>query len=141
MQIGPIILIDDDVDDKEVFVDILKDLQVPNSVIWFQSCDEAFTYLKETTEQPFIIFCDLNLPGLPGIECKRNIDNDKELRKKSIPFVFCSTTADQKIVNEAYTKMTVQGFFQKSNSYTDHKNMMKIIIDYWDLCRHPNTNP
>jgi len=139
MQSGPIILIDDDIDDKEVFVDILKDLQVPNSVIWFQSCDEAFTYLKETTEQPFIIFCDLNLPGLPGIECKRNIDNDKELRKKSIPFVFCSTTADQKIVNEAYTKMTVQGFFQKGHDLNQMKQQIQLIHNYWTTCKHPNT--
>lgn len=139
MQSGPIILIDDDTDDKDVFVDILKDLQIPNPVIWFQNCSDAFTYLKETTEQPFIIFCDLNLPGLSGIECKRNMDADKQLRKKSIPFVFCSTTADQKTVNEAYIKMTVQGFFQKPNSYTEHKNMMKLIMDYWGLCRHPNS--
>jgi CheY-like chemotaxis protein len=139
MKSGPIILIDDDADDKDVFVDILKELQVPNPVLWFQNCDDAFTYLIETTEQPFIIFCDLNLPGLPGLECKRKIDDDKELRKKSIPFVFCSTTADQKTVNEAYTQMTVQGFFQKSNSYTDHKNMIRLIVDYWDHCKHPNS--
>ena len=139
MKSGPIILIDDDADDKDVFIDILKDLQVPNAVIWFQTCDEAFSYLKETTEQPFVIFCDLNLPGLPGIECKRNIDNDPQLRKKSIPFIFCSTTADQKTVDEAYTKMTVQGFFQKCSSYTDQKNMIKLVMDYWGACRHPNS--
>ena len=139
MKSGPIILIDDDADDKEVFLDILKELQVPNPVVWFQNCEEALTYLKVTTEQPFLIFCDLNLPGLPGIEFKRQIDANKDLRKKSIPFVFCSTTTDQKTVNDAYMHMTVQGFFQKPNSYTENKNMIKLIVDYWDLCRHPNS--
>ena len=136
---GPIILIDDDADDKDVFIDILKDIQVPNPVIWFQNCDDAFTYLENTTEQPYLIFCDLNLPGLPGIECKRKIDEHKELRKKSIPFVFCSTTTDQKTVNEAYTQMTVQGFFQKPNSYNEYKELVKLTMDYWDKCRHPNS--
>src|ERR1043165_7529210 len=117
MKSGPIILIDDDEDDKDIFLEILRELQIPNPVIWFQKCDEAFTYLIETTEQPFIIFCDLNLPGLSGIECKRRIDKDINLRKKSIPFVFFSTTTDQRTVNEAYTEMTVQGFFQKPSSY------------------------
>lgn len=139
MKSGPVILIDDDADDKDVFLDILKELGVPNPVIWFQNCDEAFAYLKKTSEQPFIIFCDLNLPGLPGLECKRKIDDDKELRKKSIPFVFCSTTADQKTVNDAYTQMTVQGFFQKPNSYNEFRNMVRLIMDYWDQCRHPNS--
>jgi CheY-like chemotaxis protein len=115
MKSGPVILIEDDADDKDVFMDILKDLQVTNPVIWFQNCDEAFSYLKKTSEQPFIIFCDVNIPGLSGIQCKRQIDDDKELRKKSIPFVFHSTSIDQKTVNEAYTKMTVQGFFQKKS--------------------------
>ena len=139
MKTGPIILIDDDGDDKDVFQDILKDLKVSNPLIWFKNCDDAFSYLKTTSEQPFIIFCDLNLPGLPGIECKRQIDDDKELRKKSIPFVFCSTTADQKTVNEAYTKMTVQGFFQKKNTYSELRETIKVIVDYWEECKHPNS--
>lgn len=140
MKSGPIILIDDDSDDKDVFQDILKELKVSNTLVWFQNCDDAFSYLKTTSEQPFIIFCDLNLPGAPGIECKRHIDDDKELRKKSIPFVFCSTTVDQKTVNDAYTQMTVQGFFQKKNSYNDLKEMISLIIKYWKECKHPNSN-
>ena len=139
MKTGPIILIDDDSDDKEVFQDILKDLKVSNPIIWFQNCDDAFSYLKTTSEQPFIIFCDLNLPGISGIECKRQIDDNEELRKKSIPFVFCSTTADQKTVNEAYTKMTVQGFFQKKNTYSELKETIRLIVAYWEECKHPNT--
>jgi CheY-like chemotaxis protein len=139
MKSGPVILIEDDADDKDVFQEILKDLQVPNPVIWFQNCDAAFSYLKTTSEQPFIIFCDVNLPGLSGIECKHQIDEDKELRKKSIPFVFCSTVVNQKTVNEAYTKMTVQGFFQKKNSYNELKETIKLIVAYWEECKHPNT--
>ena len=139
MQSGPIILVDDDTDDKEMLLEILKELQVPNPVIWFPNCDDALGYLRETTEQPFVIFCDLNLPGLSGIEFKREIDEDKALRKKSIPFVFSSTTVDQKTVNEAYTQMTVQGFFQKPNSFIELKEQTKLIIDYWEHCRHPNS--
>ena len=139
MRSGPILLIDDDGDDKDVFIDILTELKVTNPVIWFQNCDIAFTYLNTSTEQPFLIFCDLNLPGLSGLEYKRMIDENPELRKKSIPFVFSSTTVDQKSVNDAYTQMTVQGFFQKPNSYSDLKDLIKLIIDYWDHCRHPNS--
>jgi CheY-like chemotaxis protein len=139
MKHGPIILIEDDPDDKDVFQDILKDLKVFNPVVWFKNCDEAFSYLKTTSEQPFIIFCDVNLPGLNGIECKRQIDGDKELRKKSIPFVFCSTAVDQKTVDEAYTKMTVQGYFQKKNTYAELKETIKLIVAYWEECKHPNT--
>lgn len=135
---GPVITIEDDPDDMVILEDILKELNIPNKLIWFTKSTEAFHYLKTTQEQPFLIFCDVNLPQQIGIEFKRQIDNDPELRKKSIPFVFFSTLIDQRAINEAYTKMTVQGFFQKSSNYTKLKETIRIIFDYWFLCKHPN---
>ena len=135
---GPIIIVEDDADDEAIFIDILKDLNIPNRILWFSNSRDAFDYLKNTTEQPFIIFSDVNLPGENGIEFKRRIDNDKQLREKSIPFVFYSTSTDRSIVNEAYTKMTVQGFFKKGNSYEEIKRDIRLIFGYWSICKHPN---
>ena len=139
MKDGPIILIEDDLDDQEIFRDCVKELILPNDLIIFDNCPEAFIYLKVTPEQPFIIFCDVNLPVQNGIEFKRHIDEDPELRRKSIPFIFYSTSVNQATVNEAYTKMTVQGFFQKKESYHEIKSNIKLIMDYWKTCKHPNT--
>ena len=135
---GPIIIIEDDQDDRDIIEEVLKELSIPNETIWFTRCLNAFDYLKTHTNQPFLIFCDINLPGLSGIELKKQIDADKELRKKSIPFVFLSTSADKKYVNEAYTEMTVQGYFQKANSYDETKKNVKAILEYWKICKHPN---
>jgi len=135
---GPIIIVEDDADDEAIFTEILSELNLPHKTIWFGNSGEAFNYLKTTSEQPFIIFSDVNLPGENGVEFKRRIDQDKQLREKSIPFVFYSTAVDQRIVNEVYTKMTVQGFFQKGNSYEEIKNHIKLIFDYWTVCSHPN---
>ena len=137
---GPIVIIEDDIDDKDLFMEILKELNVPNTAVWFTRTEDAFDYLKSTTDQPFLIFSDVNLPKQNGIEFKRQLDSDPELRKKSIPFIFYSTSVAQKIVNEAYTKMTVQGFFQKANSYEEIKNNIRLIIGYWTACKHPNTD-
>jgi response regulator RpfG family c-di-GMP phosphodiesterase len=139
MKEGPIILVEDDLDDQEIFRDIVKELKVPNELIIFDNCPKAFRYLKDTPDQPFIIFCDVNLPGQNGIEFKKQIDEDKELRRKSIPFVFYSTSINQETVNEAYTKMTVQGFFQKKENYQEIKSNINLILDYWKTCKHPNT--
>jgi CheY-like chemotaxis protein len=139
MKSGPIIVIDDDTDDKDIFESALEELAVDNKKLWFRNCHDAFDYLKRTDEQPFIIFCDVNIPGLTGTEFKRQIDQSPSLRKKSIPFVFYSTAVDQSTVNEAYTQMTVQGFFQKKDRYEEVKRDIKLILDYWHECRHPNT--
>jgi CheY-like chemotaxis protein len=138
MKSGPIILIEDDADDEDVFEEVLTDLKIPNRLIWFTAADEAFIYLKKTSDQPFIIISDINIPGKSGIEFKRMIDEDPILRKKSIPFVFYSTAAEQAAVNEAYTQLTVQGFFKKSNSYGETKSTIGMILEYWKICKHPN---
>jgi len=136
---GPIIIVEDDIDDQRMLDDVFKEINIYNNVIKFTDAEKAFEYLKNSAEQPFIILSDVNLPGLSGIEFKRRIDNDKELRKKSIPFVFVSTSTEQKAVNEAYTKMTVQGFFKKPNTYKELLEMISLIVSYWKLCHHPNT--
>jgi CheY-like chemotaxis protein len=139
MKNGPIILVEDDKDDKNIFESILEDLDVKNQLVWFDNCSDAFNFLRTTSQQPFIIFGDINLPGQKGTDFKKQIDADPSLRKKSIPFVFYSTSIEQETVNEAYTEMTVQGYFQKKTSYEEIKRNIKLIIDYWMECRHPNT--
>jgi|ERR1044072_1134949 DNA-binding NtrC family response regulator len=138
MRSGPIIVVEDDIDDKEIFDAALQELQSANKIIWFNNCYDAWDYLKTTTDSPFIIFSDVNLPKQSGLEFKKQIDEDEQLRKKSIPFVFYSTAVNQDTVNEAYTKMTVQGFFQKSSRFEEMKQTIKLILDYWRVCRHPN---
>jgi len=136
---GPILLIEDDEDDKNLIEELLLELNVRNELIWFPTSIEAFSFLKVTPEQPFIIFSDVNLPLQNGVDFKKQIDRDHELRKKSIPFVFLSTSINQGMVNMAYEQSTVQGYFEKRSSYQDMKKMLGQIIDYWKVCRHPNS--
>jgi response regulator RpfG family c-di-GMP phosphodiesterase len=138
MKSGPIIVIEDDTDDKEILESVLSELEIDNKLLWFNNCLDAFDYLLTTPDHPFIIFCDVNLPKQNGVEFKKQIDDNPYLRKKSIPFVFYSTTADQPTVTKAYTEMTVQGFFQKSYNYDEIKKNIKLIIEYWKTCKHPN---
>lgn len=135
---GPILIIEDDKEDKEILEEVLLDLNVKNPIIWLENTEEAYKYLCAATESMFIIFCDINMPGKNGLELKLKIDEHEELRKKSIPFIFYSTSANQKDVNDAYAKMTVQGFFQKGNDYNEMKKVIQLILDYWTLCKQPN---
>ncbi len=136
---GPIIIIEDDYDDQEIIGDTLKELEISNNILFFTNASEGFNYLKTTKEQPFLIICDINLPGINGLEFKNQIDNDRHLRQKSIPFVFLTTTANRDAVNKAFTEMTVQGFFEKTSSLSELKKMLNAIIQYWQISKNPNT--
>jgi CheY-like chemotaxis protein len=136
---GPIMIVEDDADDQEIIGEMLKELGVTNQLIFFRNAHDAYLHMKTTNEQPFLIFSDINMPGETGIEFKRRIDEDKDLRARSIPFVFFSTAVRKEDVDEAYKKMTVQGYFQKSKSYGEQKSLLKMILDYWTFCHHPNS--
>ncbi|MCD6068960.1 MAG: response regulator receiver protein [Bacteroidetes bacterium] len=134
---GPILLIDDDPDDHEIFRSALTDVGVPNEFVWFPKTTDAFHFLKTMGGQPFLIFCDVNLAIESGLDFKKKIDADPALHKKSIPFLFYSTSVDKRTVTEAYVELTIQGFFQKEFTYQGVKNRLKMIVDYWMQCEHP----
>ena len=135
---GPIILIEDDKDDQELMKDILHQVHINNELICFTNGKEALRYLKTTSDQPFLILSDVNMPLLNGLELRALINEDEELKNKSIPFVFLTTTASSSAVKQAYN-MSVQGFFEKGANMKEIGKMIRLIYDYWQLCRHPNS--
>jgi CheY-like chemotaxis protein len=135
-QQGPIIIIEDDTDDQEVFQEVFDSLDYGNEILFFQDGYKALEYLEETSVKPFIMFSDINMPKLSGMELRDKIHQNEDLRLKSIPYLFFSTSAEQAHVIEAYSK-SVQGFFIKPSSYTELRETIKIILDYWMKCLSP----
>lgn len=138
-QFGPIIIVDDDEDDRALYSDIFRDLQVKNPLHFFASTTEAFVYLCGCREQPFLILCDVNMPHPNGMEFRRRIFDSEYLREKSIPFIFLSTSDRRETVREAYALIS-QGYFVKQPDYQVMVKNMKLIYDYWRECRHPNSS-
>jgi CheY-like chemotaxis protein len=135
---GPILLVEDDVDDQEFITDALRLLGVRNHVEIFDNGEKALDYLKHSEQQPFIILSDVNLPIMNGLQLKSEIQQNDHLRNKAIPFIFLSTSADAKAVYDAF-ELSVQGFFVKENTYDGIQQQLKQIIDYWKSCKHPNS--
>lgn len=134
---GPILIIEDDQDDQEILQEAFTELGVRNKLLFFDRTTQALDFLKATSEKPFLILSDVNLPQQTGVEFKREVDSDPQLRKKSIPFVFFSTSIEKHAVDTAYKELTIQGFFQKSNNYQELKNVLSLIVEYWKVCQHP----
>lgn len=138
-RVGPIIVIEDDQDDQEILKEIFQSLNVPNELLFFGRSEDAFAYLETTTEKPFIILSDINLPGMSGADMKREINKNTHVRRKSIPFVFLTTTSAHNAVMDAYESLA-QGFFTKPNNMEALKHMIEMILNYWKISRHPDPN-
>lgn len=136
-KLGPIMIIEDDLDDQYMFREVFKALDYNNEVIFFEDGFSALKHLTESSVKPFIIFSDINMPKLNGMELRQRIHENEDLRVKSIPYLFFSTTAEQKFVVEAYSK-SAQGFFIKPSTFTELQEVVKIILEYWQKCVAPH---
>jgi CheY-like chemotaxis protein len=134
---GPIIVIEDDLDDQTLFADVFSELDYKNEILFFGDGELALDHLINNRVEPFIVFSDINIPRLNGMELREKIHNNEDLRLKCIPYLFFSTSSEQQHVIDAYSK-SVQGFFVKPNSYDSLKKTLKIIIEYWKECVSPN---
>jgi CheY-like chemotaxis protein len=134
---GPIIIIEDDLDDQDMLADIFKELNYENELIFFGDSIQALDYLTQTDVEPFLVLSDINMPKLNGMELREKVINNEDLRLKSIPYLFFSTSAEQKHVIDAYSR-SIQGFFVKPSNYAKLKSVIVKIVDYWQECESPN---
>jgi CheY-like chemotaxis protein len=134
----PIVIVEDDADDQYFIRTICDKLGVTAELLFFENGLQALNYLETTQSKTFLILCDINMPVMNGIELRRKIQENTTLRKKSIPFIFLSTAARQKEVEEAYD-LTVQGFFVKASQLAEMEKSLELILKYWLKCKHPNS--
>lgn len=134
---GAIIIVEDDTDDQEMFIEVFKELNYKNELIFFNDGQEALSYLTAKISEPFIVFSDINMPKLSGMELRNKIHENEDVRLKTIPYLFFTTSAEQEAVVDAYSK-SIQGFFIKPSRFQDLKSLIKTIVEYWQKCESPN---
>lgn len=132
-----LLLVEDDLDDHEMIMHALEELGIANPVKHFKDAESALAYLRIAGESPLLIVSDVNMPKMNGLDFKGKIESSIDLKKRNIPFVFLSTTANPSYVTEAFS-INAQGFFVKGTSFNDLKGALKTILDYWTKTRHPN---
>ena len=126
----PIVIVDDDNDDCEMLINSFHEIGVLNEFRCFENPVPALEYLKNTTEVPFIIISDINMPKMNGLLFKKAINEDGSIRKRKIPFVFMSTIKENNLVESAYN-LSAQGYFEKPNDSNSLKEIATAIIMYW----------
>ena len=130
-------IIEDDSNDAEVIVTAIREIGIPNEIMIMRDAESAYDYLSTTDDHPYLILCDIRMPGTDGLTFRSNIIHNDYLKKKSIPFIFFTGIVSQETVNIAY-ELEVQGFFQKATSYPGIRDQLLSIFMYWKQCLHPN---
>ncbi|MEO6669408.1 MAG: response regulator [Ferruginibacter sp.] len=133
---NPIIIIDDDMEDIELFQEGFKRLGIDNEIMVFTDGHKFYDYISTTDRKSFFIFCDINMNRMNGFQLKQKIFDNEEIRLKCIPFLMLSTSGASASVLEAYS-LNVQGYFIKPNSVAGIKDMFDIVIKYWSISQRP----
>ena len=84
-----VFLIDDDEDELTLFIDVLNKVNIPYKCTWAQSGEQALKQLAYLT--PDIIFLDLNMPCMDGLECLAAIKQQPRLQ--ACPVILHSSAA------------------------------------------------
>jgi len=121
-------LIDDDLDDQEIFSYILDDASIKAECVFANDGIYALEKIKDASFSPHIIFIDINMPRMNGI------DFLKELKKADhlfhVPVYMYSTSAEESVVEES-KKLGAAGFIKKNtNVNLAQQEFQKIFTNH-----------
>jgi len=109
-----IVLIDDDMDDREIFETACMTVDPSIKVIGFESGELALESLLDMRPLPDLIFLDLNMPRLNGIDVLEAIRSRVSL--KEVPIVVYTTSFDLKVKNKC-SELGAAEVIEKPNSF------------------------
>ena len=117
-----VFLADDDADDRFLFEEALMEIRNDVKITAVNNGEQLMSELdKKSSESPYLIFLDLNMPLKNGIECLDEIKSNTNL--KDIPVVIFSTSSQKETINQVYVK--------GANSYMckpDNFQKLKILL-------------
>lgn len=121
-----ILLIDDDIDDADMFIEAINSLDENVTCLAETNPVKALEFLKSTKILPDLIFLDYNMPVLNGSEFIEKMRGDDKL--KSIAVIVYSSysqnaAAQLSIINDT------ERYISKPNSFTELTALLRNILE------------
>ncbi|MBF4491008.1 response regulator [Flavobacterium sp. JLP] len=123
-----ILLTDDDADDREFFADAIADIHLNFPVEFCKNGLELVNRLYDKNLGiPDIIFLDLNMPIMSGIESLKQIRDDSKF--KNIPIIaIYSTSATEDGIRDTFG-LGANAYIVKPTDFNDLKKLLKKVIE------------
>lgn len=123
-----ILLIEDDTIEVMKLKRAIIKLEMNHHLIEAEDGEKALDILKTIEVLPDIIFLDLNMPKINGIEFLKILKEDAVLRY--LPTVILTTSNNRKDVLECY-KHSVAGYIIKPLKYDEYTKKIGTALSYW----------
>jgi two-component system, response regulator len=131
----PILMADDDPDDRMLAQEAMEENKVTNQMVFVENGEELLDYLHqrgaynaENAPRPGLILLDLNMPLMDGREALRHIKSDPGLRR--IPVVILTTSKAEEDIVRSYD-LGVNSFITKPVTFDELVKVTREISSYW----------
>jgi len=121
-----IFLVDDDEDDRLFFRDALQEIDNTIKCDFAVNGKDALDHLNKLHQLPEVIFLDLNMPLMNGLECLSFIK--KDIRLALLPVVIY-TTSQNVIDVEATHSLGANVYLTKPSSFDELKTKVQRILN------------
>ena len=131
MQVQKIFLIDDDIDDQDIFIQALHSIDKTIQVSCAKDGQDALDKINEPGFiAPDLIFLDLNMPRVNG---KQFLAAYKQFDScKNVPVIIYSTSSQDTHMKET-AALGASLFLVKPTKFSDLKTILaKLIIEDWN---------
>lgn len=118
------LLVDDDPDDTFLFGEVLHDVDPSIEFRTAANGQEALDLLKSMPSLPDVIFLDLNMPRMGGVECLTELKADEAL--KDVPVIIYTTSSQSKDIEETIQKGAVC-FITKPSNMKGLREILTVI--------------
>ncbi|ACT92710.1 response regulator [Dyadobacter fermentans] len=121
-----ILLVDDDIDDQEIFLLTIQD--TGTNVACDFACDgiQALQKLGEPAYKPNLIFIDINMPKMNGMELLAELKQNPRLDGTPI---YMYSTSDQREIVTRCMELGASGFMKKSPDIEELRRDFINVID------------
>ncbi|AWG23122.1 response regulator [Flavobacterium faecale] len=127
-----ITLADDDEDDRLFFTDAFDELKINTIVNTVNDGKELLNYLNDPdTILPNIIFLDLNMPILNGVDCLEIIKKNSAF--KDIAIAIYSTSSSEKDIENTFV-LGANIYIKKPSNFNDLKKILSdVVVTNWQF--------
>jgi len=130
--ISPILIVDDDADDRHLVTMVLQAIGVAQPVLAIDSVDTAMVRLAQGI-RPKLIISDINMPGENGIAFKRRLQYLQTPGAPDIPFVFLTTVSSKATIDAVQAAVGAVPVYEKPSSLPELRELLISILQYWHL--------
>jgi len=141
-----ILLVEDTPDHAELIKYAILSMSSGNEDVFIvEDGQEALDYLRRSgsykdpnsSPRPDLIFLDLKLPRVHGMDVLREIKQDEDL--KLIPVIVLTTSTDDSDVERSY-ELGANSFIAKPTDFRGFLHLIRGLTGYWfDTCALPSS--